>query len=181
MSQFWYNETTKHLLSNLCLELVLKRQKSTEVENVKIALLSCPSIYKSVKKSVQYSNATVRLFEFDIRFSVFGEDFVHYDYRDVTKNEETLFGTFEKYFDIIFADPPFLSAECIEHMAVIIKRIMKIDADLVMCSGKTMELWIKNTLNLNKCEFQPEHHRNLANEFCSFANFDLDSLLKCLR
>lgn len=179
MSQFWYNEATKQLLSDLCLELVLKRQKSTDVENVKIALLSCPSMYKRVKNSVQSTNATVRLFEFDTRFSVFGEDFVHYDYRDVAKNEETLFGTFDTYFDIIFADPPFLSEECIEHMAIIIKRIMKDDANLIMCSGKTMELWIKKTLNLNKCTFQPEHERNLANEFCSFANFDLDSIIKC--
>lgn len=161
------------------MELVLKRRKSAESQHVKVALLSCPSIYRAVKNSVQYSNATVRLFEFDTRFSVFGEDFMHYDYRDVAKYEETLFETYENYFDVIFVDPPFLSQECIEKMAVIVKRIKKDDADVIMCSGETSELWIKNTLNLNKCEFRPEHERNLANEFCSYANFDLDSLLKC--
>lgn len=177
MSQFWYDETTKQLLSEICLKLVLKKRKSTKPENIKVGLLSCPSIYRHVKDSLQYSNATVRLFEFDTRFSTFGDDFVHYDYRDEAKNEETLFPTFDSYFDVIIADPPFLSKECIEHMAVIIKRIMKDDADLIMCSGKTMEFWIKDSLNLNKCEFQPSHQRNLANEFCSFANFDLDNVL----
>lgn len=148
------------------------------MENVKVALLSCPSIYKSIKNVVQNSNAMVRLFEFDTRFSTFGEDFIHYDYRDVIKNEETLFKNFGKYFDIIFADPPFLSEECIESISFIIKNIMKDDADLIVCSGETMEQFLRNTLNLSKCEYQPGHQRNLANEFCSFANFDLDSLLK---
>lgn len=181
LSQFWYNEATKHLLSRLCLELVLKKQKSTGVEHVKVALLSCPSIYRSVKNVIRETNTMVRLFEFDTRFSIFGEDFVFYDYRDVVQNEKTLIKSFGKSFDIIFADPPFLSEECIVNMADIIKKIMKDDADVIVCSGKIMELSLKNTLNLNKCEFQPEHQRNLANEFCSFANFDLDSLLKCLK
>lgn len=178
LSQFWYDETTKHLLSRLCSKLVLKRQKSMKVETVKVALLSCPSMFKSIKNVVQDSSSIVRLFEFDTRFSVFGEDFVHYDYRDLIKNEETLFKTFDKYFDIIFADPPFLSEECFESVTNIIKKIMKDDADLIVCSGKTMEKFLKNSLNLSKCDFQPGHQRNLANEFCSFANFNLDSLLK---
>lgn len=143
-----------------------------------MALLSCPSMYKSVKDAIRETNTMVRLFEFDTRFSNFGEDFVFYDYRDVVQNELTLIKSFEKSFDIIFADPPFLSEECIGTMADIIKKIAKDDADLIVCSGKVMEVPLKNTLNLNKCEFQPEHQRNLANEFCSFANFDLDSLLR---
>lgn len=165
----------------MCLELVLKRQKSTGVEHVKVALLSCPSMYREVKNAIRDANTMVRLFEFDTRFSIFGEDFVYYDYRNVVQNEESLIKKFEKSFDIIFADPPFLSEECIENMAGIIKKIMKEDADLIVCSGKIMEVSLKNILNLDKYEFQPEHQRNLANEFCSFANFDLDSLLKCLK
>lgn len=159
--------------------MVLKKQKSTGMEHVKVALLSCPSIYRSVKDALRDTNTVVRLFEFDTRFSMFGEDFVHYDYRDVVQNELTFIRSFERSFDIIFADPPYISEECIGNMADIVRKIMKKDADLIVCSGKTMEVSLKNTLNLNKCEFQPEHERNLANEFCSFANFDLDSLLKC--
>lgn len=178
LSQFWYNEETKRLLSNLCVKLVLRKQ-STESDPVKVALLSCPSIYRTVKNSVQFSNAIVRLFEFDTRFSVFKEDFIHYDYRNAAEHEKTIFGNFENYFDVILADPPFLSEECIQQMAAFIKRIKKDDADVIMCSGEIMEPVVKNTLNLNKCQFRPEHERNLANDFCSYANFDLDSLLKC--
>lgn len=143
------------------------------MRQVKVALLSCPSLYKNVKNSLQYSNAIVRLFEFDKRFSAFGEDFVFYDYREAANHGHK----FEKYFDIIFADPPFLSKECIEHMAAIVKRIKKDDADVIMCSGETMENCIKSCLNLNKCFFQPQHERNLANEFYSYANFDLDQMM----
>lgn len=38
-------------------------------------------------------------------------------------------------------------------MAIIIKIIMKDEADLIVCSGKMMEVSLKYTLNLNKCEF----------------------------
>lgn len=175
LSQFWYDEKTKSLLSQLCSELVLKKQNTAGVECVSVALLSCPTIYRPVKTAMRETNTIVRLFEFDTRFSRFGEDFVHYDYRDVVK-----IGSFENSFDIVFADPPFLSKECITSMACIIHKIMKYDADLIVCTGKIMEQTIRDTLNLNICEFQPKHQRNLANEFSSFANFDLDALLKCI-
>lgn len=161
------------------MELVLRRQ-STGTERIKVALLSCPSIYRTVKKAVENVNTSVRLFEFDTRFSVFGEDFIHYDYRDVDKYQNTLFTNFENCFDVVIADPPFLSQECIDQMAIIVKRIMKDDANVIISTGGVMEPLIKKlNLNLNKCQFRPVHERNLANDFCSYANFDLDSFLKC--
>lgn len=175
LSQFWYNETTKRILSNLCSHLAQKKHKTTETQHVNVALVSCPSIYKPVKNALQHLNTTVRLFEYDKRFATFGEDFVYYNYKDVANYKDTLFKNYGKYFDIVFADPPFLSKECIRYVALFINGIRKDDADIIMCSGATMQLHIKDTLNLEKCKFQPEHERNLANEFCSFANFDLDS------
>lgn len=47
-----------------------------------------------------------------------------------------------------------------------------------MCSGQIASDWIKTFIHLNECEFRPEHARNLANEFCSYANFDLDAIIK---
>lgn len=144
-----------------------------------MALLSCPSLYKPVKNAVECLDVIVRLFEFDRRFTLFGADFVFYDYKNTANlYEDMLYKDYDKYFDIVLADPPFLSQECIEQMSVFIKRVAKDDANLLICSGETVHFWIKHTLNLEKCEFQPEHERNLANEFCTFANFDLDSLLK---
>lgn len=136
-------------------------------------------MYKLVKESIPCSDAIVRLFEFDKRFSAFGEDFIYYDYKDTNHHEKKIFKVYGNYFDIILADPPFLSEECIEHVAAFIKRLKKYNSDIIMCSGQTAAVWIKNSLNLHQSNFHPEHERNLANEFCSFANFDLDSLLTC--
>lgn len=171
MSQFWYNEATTRILTRICSELILKHNPSGELTHTKIALLSCPSLYKSIK-SIN-PNGMVRLFEFDHRFSVFGDDFVPYDYKEL--NEKSL-ADYHSYFDIIVADPPFLSEECIEKTGNIIKKIKKVDAYILICSGKIAGTWIKEFLDLNKCKFRPEHTRNLANEFCSYANFDLDSM-----
>lgn len=173
MSQFWYDEKTIVLLSKVCLKL-FEHFKCKQPSQIKIALLSCPSLYKSIKE--MHSNGIVRIFEFDARFSAFGDDYVFYDYKDA-KNNETFLKHYEHSFDIIIADPPFLSEECIERMANIIRRIKNDDSKIIMCSGKTVAKWIEGFLGLNICEFRPGHERNLANEFCSFANFDLDNFV----
>lgn len=149
--------------------------KSVE-STVNIALLSCPSIYKTVKESVKASNVKIRLFEFDRRFSAF-DDFTFYDYKDTRENEKTILKQFQNYFDIIIADPPFLSEECIFHIADIINRMKKNSSHIVVCSGQRAADWIRDALKLHQCEFIPEHEKNLANEFCSYANFDLDSMI----
>lgn len=173
LSQFWYSESTKRTLSKICLRLILKRSGTKSSTDIKIALLSCPSLYKTIKNV--HPNGEVRLFEYDKRFSAFKDDFVHYDYNDASKDD--YLNEFRDYFDIIIADPPFLSEECIRNTSVIVCKLKKNDADIIMCSGQIVADWIKEYLDLNQCEFHPEHERNLANEFRSYANFDLDSLL----
>lgn len=176
MSQFWYNENTKRTLSKVCLKLILKRTTTgkQKPEEIKVALLSSPSLYKSVKSV--HPKGVVRLFEFDTRFAAFKEDFVHYDYNQADKNEQYL-DEFKQYFDIIIADPPFLSEECIRNTSTIVKKLRKDETDIVLCSGQVVQEWAKEFLDLNQCNYHPEHERNLANEFRSYANFDLDSLL----
>lgn len=85
---------------------------------------------------------------------------------------------YHDYFDVIFADPPFLSRECIEKTAEIIKKLKKDSADVIVCSGQSVEKWMNKFLGLNQCNFSPEHENNLANIFCSYANFDLDFLIE---
>lgn len=143
--------------------------------DIKVGLLTCPSLYKPIKKI--HPNGIVRLFEYDDRFAIFNEDFIHYDYKKVYTISNYL-KEFENYFDVIIADPPFLSEECIQGTATIIKRIQKKDAKIILCSGHIVTDWAKSSLNLTKCMYQPQHERNLANEFCSFANFNLDEMIQ---
>lgn len=116
----------------------------------------------------------VKIFEFDKRFSAYGDDFVFYDFNNA---EETGYlQEFTESFNLIIADPPFLSEECITKISKIINNLQKLTTKVVFCSGAVAEPWLTKCLQLKKCNFKPTHERNLGNEFVSYANFDLDNL-----
>lgn len=69
------------------------------------------------------------LFEFDKRFAIYGEDFVSYDYNaplDIPQN-------FGGKFDVVVADPPFLSEECLTKTAITVKFLAK--HKIILCTG----------------------------------------------
>lgn len=169
MSQFWYNDKTKRTLAELT-----TRCKQTDGSQLRVALLSSPSLYDYVRAA--NADGIVHLFEYDQRFSAYGSDFVQYDYN--LANEPDYLSQFAGYFDLIIADPPFLSEECIEKISLIIKLLTKpTTGKILLCSGDVVEKWAQQFMQLQRCRFQPEHERNLGNAFASYANFDLDVLI----
>lgn len=70
------------------------------------------------------------LLEYDTRFQVYGENFVHYDYRQPQQLATTLE---EGSFDLVVADPPFLSEDCLSKMAQTIKYLTK--DKVILCTG----------------------------------------------
>lgn len=142
--------------------------------DIKIGLLSCPSLYKSIRGI--HPNGIVRLFEFDERFAVYNEDFVQYDYKSAIADSQYL-SQFTNYFDIIIADPPFLSQECIQAVSMLINRMRKCDSSIILCSGDVIANWAESYMDLQQCNYRPQHERNLANEFRSYANFNLDEMI----
>uniref|UniRef100_A0A182VSY8 Protein-lysine N-methyltransferase n=1 Tax=Anopheles minimus TaxID=112268 RepID=A0A182VSY8_9DIPT len=167
LSQFWYNEETKQKLALI----VRKLHEQNTSDTFRVALLSAPSAFKHVVNE----NQQAMLFEFDERFASYGDHFQQYDYNKAYDS-----GYLEAYanqFDLVIADPPFLSEECIEKLGVIVKKITKQDAKVLLCSGAVVQEWAKLHLGVSMCLFRPEHERNLGNEFCSYANFDVDSIL----
>ena len=68
--------------------------------------------------------------EFDERFKIFGDDFVFYDYKEPLKLEPEL----KKKFDVVIADPPFLSDECLTKMAISMRFLSK--EKLILCTGE---------------------------------------------
>lgn len=110
--------------------------------------------------------------EFDQRFAVHGTDFVHYDFNFPSKIPKEILGT----FDLVIADPPFLSEECLTKTSETIKLLAK--DQIVLCTGVIMGELAEKLLNVKSCKFKPEHRNNLANEFSCFANFDLDDALR---
>lgn len=71
----------------------------------------------------------VTLFEYDRRFAAVGSEYIFYDYKaplDVPTDKEN-------YYDLIIADPPFLSEECLEKIARTIKFLAK--DKIILCTG----------------------------------------------
>lgn len=100
------------------------------------------------------------------------------------------------FYDLVIADPPFLSDECLTKTALTIKFLAK--KNYVLCtgifdnffyilikvfnyfyfSGSIMSELAKRLLNVEVCCFVPHHQNNLANEFYCYSNFDFDKMLQ---
>lgn len=121
-----------------------------------------------------YIPATI--FEFDQRFSKYDPDFVKYDYTKA--QEEAYLEEFKAKFDLVVLDIPFLSDECLEKSNILCRKMAKEDAKIILCTGKIMLDAVSRFMtDLKMCKFEPEHERNLGNDFGTFANFDLDMFL----
>lgn len=119
---------------------------------------------------------TVKIFEYDKRFSAYGDDFIFYDYSE-TESIAEKYTDFRNKFDIIILDPPFLSEECIQKISKYVEHLSKNMTKTILCSGLVVKEWAKSYLNLMLCNFEPQHERNLGNEFVSYANFNLDDFI----
>lgn len=115
---------------------------------------------------------TVTLLEYDRRFEVHAPDFIFYDYNNPQKLPPETHGA----YDLVVADPPFLSEECITKTSQTIELLKK--DKILLCTGEIMKETVGKLLNLHVCDFQPRHRNNLANEFSCYANFDLDEVLR---
>lgn len=162
LSQFWYDDETT--------ETFVRGALNSTTENGKIALISCPTLYSALKERCGVRQ--ISLFEYDTRFKIFGVDFVQYDYKSPLDVPRSM----SNQFDLVIADPPFLSDECLTKTAVTVKFLAK--RNIVLCTGAVMAELAEKLLDVRKCNFVPSHRSNLANEFHCYSNFDFDKALK---
>lgn len=154
--------------------------------------MSAPSVYQKLKQGVVDGSerVTAIVFEFDRRFSTYGEDFIFYDYNKPLSLPESV----EPHsFDVVLADPPYLSEECLSKVAETIKYLSR--GKVLLCTGEKrglpdlslhvfsvrtnrcsvtgaiMENLAKDLLDVKMCSFEPHHNRNLSNEFRCFVNY----------
>ncbi|KAM3933054.1 EEF1A lysine methyltransferase 1 [Leptodactylus fuscus] len=159
LSQFWYSDETALSLAKEAIEASGK--------NGRIACVSAPSVYQKLKGLVG-DDVTVYLLEYDKRFSVYRDEFVFYDYNNPVDLPERLQ---EHSFDMVLADPPYLSEECLQKTAKTIQYLTK--GKILLCTGAVMEDLATQILGLKMCKFIPKHNRSLANEFRCFANYEI--------
>ncbi|XP_034245449.1 EEF1A lysine methyltransferase 1 [Thrips palmi] len=163
LSQFWYDDHTANALAKEALRCV--------GEEGRIALISCPTLYRPLAQ-LKGPRCTVNLLEYDRRFAVYGDNFIYYDYNSPLELPVNLKGS----FDLVIADPPFLSEECLSKVSTTIKHLSK--DKIILCTGVVMQQLAESLLSLKKCCFVPHHKNNLGNEFGCFSNYDVDSFLK---
>ncbi|XP_034042007.1 EEF1A lysine methyltransferase 1 [Thalassophryne amazonica] len=167
MSQFWYSDDTATRLA----EEVIRATG----DGGRIACVCAPSVYQKLKQGVVDGSDRVSavVLEYDRRFSAYEQDFIFYDYN------EPLSITAEvapQSYDIVLADPPYLSEECLSKVTQTIKYLTK--DKVLLCTGAIMESHAKELLGLKMCNFLPKHNRNLSNEFRCFVNYP-SRLLTC--
>ncbi|XP_063088562.1 EEF1A lysine methyltransferase 1 isoform X2 [Cavia porcellus] len=121
LSQFWYSQETA---------LRLAQEAVTAAgDNGRIACVSAPSVYQALRE-LHRDGISASIFEYDRRFAVYGEDFVFYDYNnplDLPNNIPA------HSFDIVIADPPYLSEECLQKTSETIKYLTR--GKILLCTG----------------------------------------------
>ena len=106
--------------------------------NRRIACLCCPTLYAKLLE-VKSQHCVAVLLEFDRRFEQrYGAGFVFYDYRAPLSLPESVE---QGSFDLVVADPPFLSEECLEKTAETIKFLTK--GKVLLCTGNGVENSLK--------------------------------------
>ena len=103
--------------------------KFSSVFNFRIACVSCPTLYHKLRQMLPDTHNSV-IFEYDKRFAKFGKDFVFYDYN----NPLAMDRSFQEAFDVVVADPPFLSEECLTKTSQTVKFLTK--KPIILCTGK---------------------------------------------
>ncbi|XP_070694547.1 EEF1A lysine methyltransferase 1 [Pempheris klunzingeri] len=167
MSQFWYSDETATRLA----EEVVREAG----EGGRIACVSAPSVYQKLKQGVVDGSDRVSavVLEYDRRFAAYGDDFIFYDYNEPLSLAAS---AAPRSFDIVIADPPYLSEECLSKVAQTIKYLSK--GKVLLCTGAIMDKVACSLLEVKMCHFLPRHNRNLSNEFRCFVNYP-SVLLSC--
>lgn len=106
---------------------------SVGAPSLRIACVSAPSVYQKLKQGVVDGSerVTAVVLEFDRRFSTYREDYVFYDYNQPLSLPVSVE---PRSFDIVLADPPYLSEECLSKVAETIKYLSK--GKVLLCTGE---------------------------------------------
>ncbi|GAB4834110.1 hypothetical protein Ancab_032369 [Ancistrocladus abbreviatus] len=119
-------------------------------------------------------HATAQLLEYDKRFERYGSDFTFYDYNQPDKLPKEM----KHAYQIVVADPPYLSVVCLEKVAQTIAFLSHPRKFyLLLLTGEVQRDKAAELLGLHPCGFRPQHSSKLGNEFRLFTNYNPGSRL----
>ncbi|KAL9230817.1 hypothetical protein vseg_006117 [Gypsophila vaccaria] len=165
LSQFWYSPDTATAVAAEVFSLITAHFSDADAPSV--ACIACPTLFAYLKK--MYQNMSAQLLEYDKRFQQYGSDFTFYDYNLPEELPQDMKHTYQ----IVVADPPYLSEECLEKVAQTIAFLAQPGKFfLLLLTGAVQKERAAKLLGLRSCGFRPEHSSKLGNEFRLFTNYD---------
>lgn len=160
LSQFWYDAVTAETVAK---EVVSLCRDSDS----RVACIACPTLYAYLKKI--RPEVSAKILEYDMRFEQYGSDFAFYDYNQ----PEDLPLELKHAFNVVVADPPYLSKECLEKVTETVSFLARRgDSKLLLLTGEVQKERAAGLLGLRPCGFRPQHSSKLGNEFRLFTNYD---------
>ena len=130
----------------------------------RVVCVSCPTLFRELKDS--HPDVPCHLLEFDSRYDCRG-DFTLYDYNAPLDVPVELHGA----FDVVVADPPYLSEECLSKTAQTVRLLLaRPTAHRFLLTGAVMRGVALRELGVRPCVFRPQHSSKLANEFLCYAS-----------
>lgn len=167
LSQFWYSPDTADTVAQEVFSLLPQSTADDDESSPLVACIACPTLFAYLKK--KYPNVSVQLLEYDKRFEQYGNDFTFYDYN----LPEELPQAMKHAYQIVVADPPYLSEECLEKVAQTIAFLAHPGRYfLLLLTGEVQRDMAAKLLGLHPCGFRPHHSSKLGNEFRVFTNYD---------
>ena len=161
-NQYWFSENT--------IDFIVKQ---IEKNGIKVAFVSTPSVFFSVKEELQKNGI---LFDYDDIFSKKTKNAVKFDYREYDKITD-----FDNTFDFILVDPPYINEEAWTKYSEFVKKIAKtrrdennnivIEAKILTCSIAENQEILSKLLNLKIRKFQPSIP-NLVYQYNFFSNYE---------
>lgn len=165
LSQFWYSATTAKVVAE-------ELQRLSRQTGSAVACIACPTLYLRLKRCS--TDIQAQIFEFDKRFEKYGTDYIFYDYN---QPEELPFA-YQHKFEVVVADPPYLSDECLSKISKTMKLLgNQKNVFFLLLTGKVQQELAAKLLNLRPCRFRPTHRNKLGNEFMLFTNYDPEDRL----
>ena len=171
LRQFWTAEGTALALADEVLRLA-----SRAARRVRVACLSCPSVFKALQERLRTGGGggvlvAPLLFEFDRRFAAFGAAFHRWD---CAAPVASLAGCGALgAVDIFAADPPYLTRDCLAAFGEAVAALRAAPgAPLLLCTGAALEADARDVLGCRRTRFAVRHAGGLANPFALFVNYD---------
>ncbi|MDI1485023.1 MAG: Protein-lysine N-methyltransferase efm5 [Ramalina farinacea] len=127
--------------------------------------------------------ARLCLLEYDQRFSVFQEEYKHYDYQQPLRLGAEMKGAFDR----VFCDPPFLSEDCQTKAAITVRWLCKgysestmdlsdlhqgvLRPRIIVCTGERMEEIVRRLHpDIFTTDFEPRHAQGRLDHYTMLSN-----------